>query len=40
MKALLKRWAEYCPEKIHPSVAHRQGDLGFKAGEYVSTDRT
>ncbi|UPX16714.1 uncharacterized protein EKO05_0007102 [Ascochyta rabiei] len=33
-QALLKRWSEHCPEKIHPSVAHRHGDLGFKAGDW------
>jgi hypothetical protein len=33
MQALLKRWSEYCPEKIHPKVSHKQGGLGFKAGE-------
>ncbi|KAJ4376557.1 hypothetical protein N0V86_006670 [Didymella sp. IMI 355093] len=35
-EVLLKRWSEYCPEKIHPRVSHRRGDLGFKAGQYVS----
>ncbi|KAF9695549.1 hypothetical protein EKO04_006339 [Ascochyta lentis] len=33
-QALLRRWSEHCPEKIHPSVSHRQGDLGFKPGDW------
>ncbi|KAL6705608.1 hypothetical protein ACN47E_006555 [Coniothyrium glycines] len=33
-EALLKRWAETCPEKIHPNRSHRHGDLGFKAGAW------
>jgi hypothetical protein len=32
---LLKRWAETCPEKIHPRRSHKLGDLGFVAGTYV-----
>jgi hypothetical protein len=32
-QALLKRWSEQCPEKLHPRRSHRLGDLGFKAGE-------
>ncbi|KAF1947453.1 hypothetical protein EJ02DRAFT_333637 [Clathrospora elynae] len=31
-EALLKRWADQCPEKIHPKRSHKPGDLGFKAG--------
>lgn len=34
-QALLKRWAEHCPDKIHPKKSHRLGDLGFKAGMFV-----
>ncbi|CAN9123172.1 unnamed protein product [Alternaria alternata] len=33
-EALLKRWAETCPEKIHPRRSHRLGDLGFVAGQW------
>jgi hypothetical protein len=32
-QALLKRWSEHCPEKIHPKRTHRLGSLGFRAGE-------
>ncbi|KAI4657440.1 uncharacterized protein J4E79_007514 [Alternaria viburni] len=33
-EALLKRWAETCPEKIHPKRSHKLGDLGFVAGTW------
>ncbi|KAF1923202.1 uncharacterized protein M421DRAFT_75904, partial [Didymella exigua CBS 183.55] len=33
-EALIKRWSEYCPGKIRPSVSHRSGDLGFKSGDW------
>lgn len=33
VQALLKRWSETCPEKLHPKQSHRLGDLGFRAGE-------
>ncbi|KAI4643765.1 hypothetical protein J4E93_006778 [Alternaria ventricosa] len=33
-EALLKRWAESCPEKIHPKRSHKLGDLGFVAGTW------
>ncbi|KAL1800993.1 hypothetical protein ACET3X_001335 [Alternaria dauci] len=33
-EALLKRWAETCPGKIHPKRSHRLGDLGFVAGQW------
>ncbi|KAF1830443.1 hypothetical protein BDW02DRAFT_650637 [Decorospora gaudefroyi] len=33
-EALLKRWTETCPEKIHPKRSHRLGDLGFTAGAW------
>ncbi|CAN9097444.1 unnamed protein product [Alternaria alternata] len=33
-EALLKRWTETCPEKIHPRRSHRLGDLGFVAGQW------
>ncbi|KAJ8110078.1 hypothetical protein OPT61_g6984 [Boeremia exigua] len=33
-EALLKRWSRNCPDKIKPSVSHRQGSLGFTAGDW------
>lgn len=32
VQALLKRWTEICPDKIHPTRSHKPGDLGFVAG--------
>ncbi|KAH4913535.1 hypothetical protein HBH70_115680 [Parastagonospora nodorum] len=37
-EALLKRWSEQCPERLHPKVSHRLGDLGFRPGDWwIST---
>ncbi|KAG9191491.1 hypothetical protein G6011_10225 [Alternaria panax] len=33
-EALLKRWAQTCPEKIHPKRSHKLGNLGFVAGQW------
>ncbi|KAJ4987100.1 hypothetical protein SVAN01_07388 [Stagonosporopsis vannaccii] len=33
-EALLKRWSLQCAEKIDPKVSHRQGSLGFTAGDW------
>lgn len=32
IQALLHRWKESCPEKIHHNRSHKLGDLGFQPG--------
>ncbi|KAH6644478.1 hypothetical protein C7974DRAFT_439845 [Boeremia exigua] len=33
-EALLKRWSQFCPDKIDPRVSHSRGSLGFRAGDW------
>ncbi|KAF1914729.1 hypothetical protein BDU57DRAFT_479091 [Ampelomyces quisqualis] len=33
-EALLKRWSNTCPDKLHPRRSHRLGDLGFRPGDW------
>lgn len=33
-EALFRRWANTCPDKLHPRRSHRLGDVGFRAGAW------